>query len=457
MSLLQTLHRWLRAPASAFTSSAMVILGVVAISMVLTHFFLVTQVQQPRVQRVSATVAAYIQSVRAFAQTATPEQRQVFFDSLGGVSPSTVHVVDGSQANFQQPGDALLSDFLTQVQAASPGGRVAWHAGQSNEDQALWFEVLTPDGLPSWISFPARETLRSPLALALLVGALLLLALAAAAWLHTGLTSQLRTLGESVERLGRGEPQRELTPQGTTEVAHVNKLLHSVTQHLREAEHDREVLLAGISHDLRTLLTKLRLGLAVRGSASDKASDKASDSAPDDASLVRTVNQIDAIVGQFLDFAIAGNSPEAALPLNLNEIVSEAAATMELDGHPVALHLQTLPPVRARPVVLQRVMANLLGNAARYSGQGLAVSTSVEGGQVCIRVSDGGPGVSIGELERLGKPFFRTDAGRTKGPGSGLGLAIVHRLLKAEGGSLELSINDFRGLDASVRLPAVSP
>ncbi|MBY0411774.1 MAG: hypothetical protein K2Q97_17025, partial [Burkholderiaceae bacterium] len=287
--------------------------------------------------------------------------------------------------------------------------------------------------------------LLSPLSVALLFGVLFALAIAAAAWLHTRLKSQLRALGESVERLGRGEQQLELNRQGTTEVVKVNQLLHEVTLHLNEAEHDREVLLAGISHDLRTLLTKLRLGLAVRGDATA------------DAPLVRTVNEIDAIVGQFLDFAIAGNSPEAALQLNLNEIVSEAAATLELDGHPVALDLQKLPPVRARPVVLQRVMANLLGNAARYSGQGLAVSTSVEGGQVCIRVSDSGPGVSIGELERLGKPFYRTDAGRTKGPGSGLGLAIVQRLLKAEGGALELSINDFRGLDARVLLPAVSP
>lgn len=444
MSPLKQMHHWLRMPASAFTSSAVVIVGVVVIGMVLAHFFLITQIQQPRVQRVAVTVAAYIQGVRAFAQTATPDQRQAFFASLGTPSPSTVHMVDVSQANFQPPDDALLVDFLTQVQLASPGGRVAWHTSQNSKDQAIWFEVLTPDGLPSWISFPARETLVSPLMATLLFGVLFSLAIAAAAWLHIGLKSQLRVLGESVERLGRGEQQPQIARHGITEVVEVNKLVHNVTQHLSEAEHDREVLLAGVSHDLRTLLTKLRLGLALRGNA------------PGDASLVRTVNEIDAIVGQFLDFAIAGNSAEAAVQLNLNEIVSEAAATLELDGHPFALHLQKLPPVYARPVVMQRVMANLLGNAVRYSGQGLGISTSVEGGQVCIRVSDGGPGVSIGELQRLGQPFFRTEVGRTKGPGSGLGLAIVRRLLKAEGGSLELSINDFRGLDACVRLPTAS-
>lgn len=441
MSLRKYIGRWLRLPASLFTSSALVIFGVVAIGMWLAHHFFVTQVQQPRTERVAVSVAAYIEGVRTFAQVASPAQRKDFFETLGSSGKARVHVVDISKANFRLPDDQLLSEFLIQVQVAALGAQVAWHAGNGDTDQSFWFEVPVPDSEPIWLSYPARVNPFSSFAVALLFGALFSLAIAAAAWLQTGLKSQLNALGEAVERLGRGERHLELASEGTTEVVEVNKLFNRVTRHLSEAEQDREVLLAGVSHDLRTPLTKLRLGLALRANSAG------------DEDLVRAVDEIDAIVGQFLDLATAGKSAEPPIKLNLNEIVCETAAALEVDGYPFELNLLTLPLVCTRPVVLQRVMNNLMGNASRYSGKGLAVSTGVEDGKVFIRVSDAGPGVSISELPRLGQPFFRTEAGRSKGPGTGLGLAIVHRLLKAEGGSLLLSINHSGGLDASIRMP----
>ncbi len=443
LPLRERLQRWLHTPRSIIVTSALVFTVTIYAGMALTYHIFLNQVQRPRIERVATSIAAYIQAVRQFAHSATPEQRAAFLGTLVSWDSSGVRVVDRAAAKFQSPRGPLLPEFLARVQAATPGGQVAWHDG-GDQDQTLWFEVPLPDAAPLWLSYPAQASPISPYAVAAIFGALFVLAIGAAALLQARLQPPIQALGEAVGRLARGERRVELRPAGTTELAVLSGRFNRMAQSLDEAHHERALLLAGISHDLRTPLTKLRIGLALR------------DNVPGDEHLVRAINEIDAIIDQFVEFARAGSNTDntdAVVRLDLNDIVRESAATLELDAHPFELDLQALPPVCVRPVSIQRVLANLMGNAVRYAGVGLAVSTRLAGGLVCLRVSDAGPGVSADELQRLGQPFVRTDAGRAKGPGSGLGLAIVQRLLQAEGGTLTLALNHRGGLDALVRLP----
>lgn len=439
MPLRARLAGLLRTPRSMFSASSILIVLVVVAGMALAYYVFVEKVQRPRIETVAHSVSAYIKAVRQFARVATPAQREAFIATLS--VDSGVRLVDRNEARFGPPRGPLLPAFLAQLQAATKGdGHIAWHDGDG-ADQSIWFEVRLPDAPPLWLSYPAKVNPISPMAVAALFGALFALAIGAAAVLQSRLRPPLRALGDAVERLGRGERGFKLPLTGAAELADLADRFNQMARGLAEADQERTLLLAGISHDLRTPLTRMRLALALR------------DSAPGDESVVRAIDEIDAIIGQFVDFARAGSDADEPVRLHINDAVREAAASLELDGHPFELDLRLPPLVWVRPVTMQRVLANLMGNAARYAGCGLAVSTRFDAGMVCVRVSDAGPGVTLEELQHLGHPFVRTDAGRAKGPGSGLGLAIVHRLLQTDGGTLTLELNRQGGLDAVVRLP----
>ncbi len=442
MPMRQRVAQLLRSRRSVFGASSLLIMFVVAVGMGLVYYVFLEKVQRPRIESVANSVSAYITGVRQFARVATPAQRAAFIDTLA--VDSGVHRVNRLDARFEPPRGPLLPDFLAKLRAnAGNDGHIAWHDG-GGADQSIWFEVRLPDAAPIWLSYPARVNPISPAAVAALFGALFVLAIGAAALLQARLNPPLRALGDAAERLARGERGIELPLTGAIEMAELTDRFNQMARGLAEADTERTLLLAGISHDLRTPLTRMRLALALR------------DTAPGDESLVRGIEEIDAIIGQFVEFAGAGNDAEVAVRFYINHLVREVAASLELDGHLFELDLQMPPMVCVRPVAMQRVLVNLMGNAARYAGCGLAVSTRFDDGMVCVRVSDAGPGASPEELTRLGQPFVRTAAGRSKGPGSGLGLAIVHRLLEAEGGTLTLEINRQGGLDAVVRLPPVS-
>ncbi len=441
--LRERLARQLRTPRSMFSANSLLIMLVVVAGMALAYYVFVEKVQRPRVETVARSVSAYIKAVRQFARVATPEQRAAFIDTLS--VDSGVRLVDRNEARFGPPRGPLLPHFMAELESATHGdGHIAWHDGDGS-DQSIWFEVRLPDAAPLWLSYPAQVNPISPLVVAVLFGTLFALAIGAAALLQYRLRPPLRALGDAVERLSRGEHGIELPLTGAAELADLAGRFNQMMRALAEADRERTLLLAGISHDLRTPLTRMRLALALR------------DSAPGDESLVRAIDEIDAIIGQFVEFARAGSNAEPSVRLHINHMVREVAASLELDGHPFELDLELAPQVCVRPIAMQRVLANLLGNAARYAGRGLAVSTRFELGMICIRISDAGPGVTPEELARLGQPFVRTDAARAKGTGSGLGLAIVHRLLQIDGGTLTLELNRLGGLDAVVRLPPAPP
>lgn len=443
MPKLSRSARLLNTPHSLFSASAMLIVLVIAVGMGLTYHVFTEQVQRPRIERVASSVSAYIQAVRQFAGVATPAQIERFIHTL--TTDSSVRLVDRRQAQFNSPRGPLLPEFLSQVQAAaSDGGFIAWHDG-GGVDQAIWFEVNLSNGQSIWLSYPAQVNPISPLAVAGLFGLFFALAIGAAALLQARLQPPLRALGEAVERLARGERDVDLPLTGDRELTELAMRVNQMARELANSEQDRALLLAGISHDLRTPLTRIRLALAVR------------DDHPGDESVIRAIDEIDNIIGQFVEFARAGTDAEPLLHLSLNDLISEVAASYELDGTPFALDLQPLPLARVRPVAMQRILTNLMGNAAHYAGVGLTVSTRFEAGMLCMRINDAGPGVTSAELASLGRPFMRTAMGRAKKPGSGLGLAIVHRLLGDDGGTLTLETNAQGGLTAVVRVPPAIP
>ena len=201
-------------------------------------------------------------------------------------------------------------------------------------------------------------------------------------------------------------------------------------------------MLAGVSHDLRTLLTKLRISLAL-------------DSGPGDLTPSDYLTQIDRFVAQFLDFSRRAED-EPIVNMDLNDVVREVCANAQADGRHVDLKLAELPRINIRPLPLVRMVSNLLENALHYGEEPVEVETCSDGAHVSIRVMDRGLGVSDQDLAQLATPFFRGGNAQGRAGGSGLGLAIVTQIARASGGQLILRSPDSGGFVAEVRFPLLA-
>jgi len=168
--------------------------------------------------------------------------------------------------------------------------------------------------------------------------------------------------------------------------------------------------------------------------------------------MVADIDEIDAVIGQFLDFARDEN--EARAVRDLDALAAEVVESYARRGKQVALESGAVPPLGFAQMALRRAIANLIDNALRYAGEPVLVRTRRERGAALIEVLDRGPGIPAAEAERLKRPFTRLDVARSGVGGSGLGLAIVERVARAHGGRLDLLPRDGGGLLARLTLPA---
>jgi two-component system osmolarity sensor histidine kinase EnvZ len=261
----------------------------------------------------------------------------------------------------------------------------------------------------------------------------------------------LRQLATAARQLGAGQVPVPLPDKGPAEIRTVNQSFNRMVADLAQLERDRAVLLAGISHDLRTPLTRLRLEIDINGLPESSRQAMAGD-----------IEQMDAIVGQFLDYA----RPAPQQPKDtaiLAQLVEHALAQARLATDPtVTLHsdLDATLSVDGYPTELGRAIENLLTNANRYGrdpGTGrldLTVEVRREGSSAVLRVADRGTGIAPEMIERMVRPFERGDSARTEARGAGLGLAIVERIARLHGGQLRLLANPPHGLRAELWLPA---
>lgn len=400
-------------------------------------------VQKPRAQRVADLTAAYIDGVREVLATSAPAQRERFVAALTDRHDSVVRISHATRLTFDDPDSTLLQVFMARLGDRLPEVRMGWQDGPA---QALWFDAAPPGTPPLWISHPAPDLPFTPLALLAILSLPAGLAAAGAWWVSRRLRRPLDAMERAVKAVGAGAAPDHLEGAGAREFVALSTQFNEMLRRLDQLDADRELMLAGVSHDLRTPLTRLRLLVALRRGGGGPLAD--------DEAMLRAIREMDAVVGQFVDYARARDDGEDRVELDVNELVREVAAGFELDGRAFALDLGVLPPVQVRPAALQRALANLMGNAVHYAGRGLAMTTRVESDAVTIRVQDRGPGATPGELAHLGTPFVRSDAARAVRAGSGLGLAITRRLLERDGGTLRLATREGGGFEATLSLPA---
>ena len=272
--------------------------------------------------------------------------------------------------------------------------------------------------------------------------AIVVLLLAAAFAFARYLARPLRQLNVAVDELGRGGTPSPLPETGPSEIVAVNRRFNAMLANLSQIERDRALLLAGVSHDLRTPLARLRLGVEMHGDAAAQAG------------MVADIEEMDRIVGQFLDFSRADDGSDRE-PAELDPIVRQCVERYVAAGREVVFLAGGVAPLPLKATAISRLCANLVDNALAYGAPPVEVATIDAPAHATIEVRDRGPGIPPGDAERLKRPFTRASDARTRddgAAGAGLGLAIVERVARLHGGTLELLAREGGGTIARVTL-----
>ncbi len=306
----------------------------------------------------------------------------------------------------------------------------------------------------SWLRFPARGQLfwlnfvtepedgALTTAHFLLYTLLLVLAVGGSYLIVFQIIKKLRYVTDAAKAIGRGEPPGTLVVSGPEEIQSLAEGFNQMSRDLIKLEADRRLMLAGISHDLRTPLTRMRIAVELEKAKLDPA-------------LVHDIEDMDAILRQFLDYARDGSEEQPA-EHDLDALVEETIQRYADRGHPVEANLGGVPPFAFRRNSIRRVLDNLIDNAVRYGKKGVQVSTTCDAAMASITVSDSGPGIRNGNPGDYIKPFAREDVSRSEG-GAGLGLTIVDRAVRLHGGRLRLENAEQGGVRVTVELPLTRP
>ncbi|MBP8298251.1 MAG: HAMP domain-containing protein, partial [Burkholderiales bacterium] len=277
-------------------------------------------------------------------------------------------------------------------------------------------------------------------------GIVLFVLLVAAYFCARRMNSPLRQLQDAVAAVGKGQMPPPLPESGPTEIAGLAKGFNRMTSNLKQMELDRALLLAGVSHDLRTPLARLRL-VAEMAVHDESMKD----------GMVDDIEEMDRIINQFLDFARGEDNTPLAMN-DLNALAEECAERYRRKGQAITFTpAPDLPPLPLRARSIERALINLVDNAYRYGSPAVDIAVRRDGGNAVVEIADRGPGIPPSEVERLKQPFTRLDTARGSAAGgklgSGLGLAIVDRVVTLHGGEFTLQLREGGGTLARIALP----
>ncbi|MDP2693249.1 MAG: ATP-binding protein [Gallionella sp.] len=395
--------------------------------------------QEPRTRQTAQLVVSVVNLTRAAVLSAAPEWRSALLSELAESEGLLVQMAEPGDALVALPDHPPILREMAEKVRDSLGDNTRF-AAQRNGVEALWVSFFI-GGEEFWVALP-RERIEHPVSEVLLIWGSLVLALAllGAYFIARQVARPLKRLAQAAQQVGQGVTPQPLPEQGAKEIIAVSRAFNQMSADLTADERERALVLAGISHDLRTPLARVRLAAELSTDESLREG------------LVADVEQMDAVIRQFLDYARLDES-EAAVLTDLQVLAQETAQPFAAQAR-LTLDLQPVPPLTVRPLLLKRALANLLDNAVKYGGGEINLQLRQDGNRVVLSVADRGAGIPAAQREAAKRPFMRLESARSDATGSGLGLAIAERAACLHGGELQLEDRAGGGLVARLVLPA---
>lgn len=427
-------------PRSAFGQTVFLIGFLLLINQLVSYFSVAFYVIKPSTQQISHLIARQVQMLLP-DETFPAEQQVALAARMAKISGAQLFSeLEASKYGLE---NASYYSYFSQQMSQELGNEAEVRISQT-DNFVFWVQVKNAPGY--WIRVPlaGMEETSFPLLTfyLLMIGLLSVIG----GWLMARhLNRPLQSLQEAAIQVGRGEfppPLSEKT--GATEVAAVTKAFNYMASGIRQLEQDRALLMAGVSHDLRTPLTRIRL-------ASEMMAE------PDNwirEGIINDIDDMNAIIDQFIDY-LRHHKQEELQFISINEMVSETVQAEHVQQRQILTRLDPhLPKIWLRRIGIKRVLNNLLENALRYSAGDIEISTGFERSQkqVYLEIRDHGPGIPEHKMQAMFSPFVQGDEARGSG-GSGLGLAIIKKIMDAHQGEVRLHNHAFGGLVVTLLLP----
>ena len=353
----------------------------------------------------------------------------------------------------------LTLDFLPVSDLPPPGPKPFFDL----LDQSLSEEISKQIRRPFWIDTVGRSALveirirldntvmrvfarrnaayasNSHIFLLWMVGTSVVLLTVAILFLRNQIRPILR-LADAAESFGKGREVPNFRVRGAREVRRAAAAFIEMKTRIERTMEQRTAMLAGVSHDLRTILTRFKLELALLGDS------------PEVEGMKKDVDEMARMLEAYLAFA-RGDSGEQSAPTDMADFLDELKADAERNGHTTSVAFHGHPIVTVRPAAFKRCLDNLVSNAARHA-RSMAIVGHRDHRWLTVTVDDDGPGIPAHLREEVFKPFLRLDDARNQNEGgTGLGLAIARDIARSHGGDITLSDSPMGGLRASVRVP----
>jgi two-component system, OmpR family, osmolarity sensor histidine kinase EnvZ len=427
-------------PKTLFVRLVLLMLGVILLAIAVTGFALREERERQVAQQFSQTKIAQIQGIQNALTSVPRGARQSAFAQLARDYNAVIVPVE-RRPEIGTPPRGRAFALITQQLRSVFGEGTEVRLGAREGRAIIWIRLSASDQ-SFWVGLPAQaERENFPWRIALSTIAFLALLLGAAYWFARRAAQPLKLLANAATALGRGQPTERVPETGPAEVAAVAKGFNQLRDDLAALENERALMLAGVSHDLRTPLTRLKLELEMA-------------SLPDSTrqAMALEVEEIERTLGQFLDFAKGRHTEQLPLaPLPLHAWLSERVAReCERRGPVVTLLCADDLEINAHAQSLDRALANVIDNAFRYGSASVDVNVARTNAGIVIELADRGPGIPEPEVERLLQPFTRGNTARSNAGGAGLGLSIVQRIVRLH--SATMTIGPREGGGACVRL-----
>ncbi len=436
------MSRWLNSvmPKGLYARALLIIIAPMVILQSVVAFVFMERHWNLVTQRLSAAVvqdiAAVIDIYRAYPQDADASAlRRIASDKLG-----------------------LQVDFLPVGDMPPPGPKPFF----SLLDQTLSVELRKQINRPFWIDTVGKSSIveiriqldnavmrvfarrsaayasNSEIFLLWMVGTSTVLLIVAIAFLRNQIRPILR-LADAAEAFGKGREVPNFRPRGAREVRRAAAAFIEMKQRVERTIEQRTTMLAGVSHDLRTILTRFKLELALIDS-------------PEVDPMKKDIDEMSRMLEAYMAFA-RGDLGEQSAPTDMAEFLEELRSDAERHGHNATAVFHGVPIVTVRPAAFKRCLANLVSNAARYA-KSIAITGHRDHRWLNVTIDDDGPGIPAHLREEVFKPFLRLDDARNQDEGgTGLGLAIARDIARSHGGDIMLGDSPMGGLRATVRIP----
>lgn len=402
----------------------------------------------PVAQQTAAQVVSIVTITRTALTHSDPDLRQELLFDLMSNEGIRIYPLETTDRIELPPSDSLITTMQGIVK--SKLGNDTKFASKVNDTAGFWVSFKIADDDEYWLMLERKRIERiSGTQWFGWLSIMLVLSLIVAAFISRLINQPLADLAFAARSMAKGQQPEPLPETGSSEIVAANRSFNQMMQDLARVESDRAVILAGISHDLRTPLTRMQLEIEMANLSEAEREGMQSD-----------IQQMDAIIGQFLEYAKPADAATFTTAVNVTTLLSDAIR--EASRRPdvrITAQLDEDVRVMGNATELRRVINNLLENAHRYGKTEdsdiceVDIRCCIQNDQTIIEIADHGPGVPEEDMARLLRPFTRLDTARSQANGAGLGLAIVDRVIRRHGGVLKLSNRESGGLIVRISLP----